>query len=125
MPVYTALVNQRGPVVEVLGWIELPAIYYALKRNADYSPAGAKGKKTHISYAMRVNAIPAYVMTPDASEQVAVVASYKKDAPASDEIPPKPLFGAVDGMVPDRKVPFGKALEVFPVPVSMSTVQNR
>jgi len=121
MPVYTALVNGRGPVVEILGWIELPAIYYALKRNADYSPSGPKGEKTHISYAMRVSAIPAYVMTPDASTQMASVVSYKADAPASDFIPPKPAFGAIDGMVPDRKVPFGKALEVFPVPTSMTS----
>jgi len=126
MPIYTALVNARGPVVEILGWIEIPSIYYALKRNADYSPTGAKGEKTHISYAMRINAIPAFVMTPDASAQVASVISYEADAPASDNIPPKPAFGAIDGMVPDKKVPFGKALEVYPVPSSVaSTAQNR
>ncbi|HYM36631.1 MAG TPA: hypothetical protein VET48_14625 [Steroidobacteraceae bacterium] len=118
LPVYTALVNARGPVVEVLGWIEIPAIYYALKRNADYSPAGPKGEKTHISYAMRVNAIPAYVITPDATAQLASVVSYK--AGALEEPPPKPLFGAIDGMVPDRNVPFGKALEVYPVPGSIA-----
>jgi hypothetical protein len=118
MPVYTALVNARGPVVEILGWIEIPSIYYALKRNADYSPSGRKGEKTHISYAMRVNAIPAYVMTPDATTEVAAIASYKAGADRSDELPPKPLFGAVDGMVPDKKVPFGQALVVFPVPRS-------
>jgi hypothetical protein len=115
-PIYTSLVNQRGPVVEILGWIELPAIYYALKRGADYSPAGAKGEKTHISYAMRVNAIPAYVMTPDSTEQAVSINSYKAGADPSDEIPPKPLFGAVDGMVPLKNVPFGKSLEVYPVP---------
>jgi hypothetical protein len=124
MPIYTALVNARGPVVEILGWIELPAIYYALKRNADYSVAGSKGQKTHISYAMRVNAIPAYVMTPDATAQVASVDSYAAQASPADEIPPKPLFGAIDGMVPDKKVPFGKALEVFPVPSSVSATAS-
>lgn len=120
MPVYTALVNARGPVVEVLGWIEIPSIYYALKRNADYSPAGPKGEKTHISYAMRVNAIPAYVMTPDASTQMVTASSFKTGADPSDEIPPKPAFGAIDGMVPDKKVPFGQALAVYPVPVPRS-----
>jgi hypothetical protein len=121
MPVYTALVNARGPVVEVLGWIELPAIYYALKKNADYSPTGPKGEKTHISYAMRISAIPAYVVTPDANTQVASVMSYK--AGVADEPPPKPLFGAIDGMVPDRdkKVAFGQALVVYPVPGSVSS----
>jgi hypothetical protein len=117
MPVYTALVNARGPVVEVLGWIEIPSIYYALKRNADYSPSDdgkGGGEKTHISYAMRINAIPAYVATPDAMTQVTSISSYKAGVP--DEPPPRPLYGAVDGMVPDRKVPFGKALEIYPVP---------
>ena len=118
MPVYTALVNARGPVVEILGWIEIPSVYYALKRNADYSPTGAGGEKTHISYAMRVNAIPAYVMTPDGTTQVASIASYKSGADPADELPPKPAFGAVDGMVPDKKVPFGQALVVYPVPRS-------
>lgn len=119
MPIYTALVKARGPVVEVLGWIELPSIYYALKRNADYSPT-RKGEKTHISYAMRLNAIPAFVMTPDATTQVAAVVSYKSAADPADYEPTKPAFGAIDGMVPDKKVPFGKALEVFPVPSSVA-----
>jgi hypothetical protein len=118
MPIYTALVNARGPVVEILGWIEIPSVYYALKRNADYSPAGPKGEKTHISYAMRVNAIPAYVMTPDGTTQVASVGSYKSGADPADELPPKPAFGAIDGMVPDKRVPFGQALVVYPVPRS-------
>ena len=118
LPIYTALVNARGPVVEILGWIEIPSVYYALKRNADYSPTGPKGEKTHISYAMRVHAIPAYVMTPDGTSQAAQVASYRSGADPADEAPPKPLFGAIDGMVPDKKVPFGQALVVYPVPRS-------
>ncbi len=124
MPIYTALVDARGPVVEVLGWIELPSIYYALKKNADYSPAGRKGEKTHISYALRINAIPAYVMTPDASAQVASVVSYKHDADPADELPPKPAFGAINGMVPDKKVPFGTALLVYPVPENTATTSQ-
>lgn len=114
MPVYKALVNARGPVVEILSWVELPSIYYALKRNADYSPAGSKGEKTHISYAMRVNAIPAFVMSADATTQMAAVTSFRDQA--APEPPPKPAFGAIDGMVPDKKVPFGQALVVYPVP---------
>jgi len=119
-PVYTALVNARGPVVEVLGWIELPAIYYALKRNADYSPTGPKGEKTHISYAMRVNAIPAFVMTPDASKQSTSVVSYKSGAPASDEIPPPPAFGAIDGLIQRPGMAVGNALELYPVPKDLA-----
>lgn len=114
--VYDALVNARGTVVEVLGWIELPAVYYALKRNADYSPAGANGEKTHISYAMRINAIPAFVMTPDASATVSSVASYRANYPKSDDVPPPPAFGAIDGLIQRPGLPVGNALEVFPVP---------
>lgn len=83
-PVYRGWVNARGPVIEVLTWVQLPAVWYALKRNADYSPAGPNGEKTHISYALWVSAIPAYVMTPDASEQVTRVVSYKDLAPSED-----------------------------------------
>lgn len=114
--VYDALVNARGTVVEVLGWIELPAVYYALKRNADYSPAGAGGEKTHISYAMRINAIPAFVMTPDARAPVTSVASYRANYPKSDDVPPPPAFGAIDGLIQRPGLPVGNALEVFPVP---------
>jgi hypothetical protein len=116
MPVYKALVNARGTVVEVLGWIELPAIYYALQRFADYSPAGADGERTHISYAMRVNAIPAFVMTPDASQPATSVVSYRADADPADERPPAPAFGAIDGLIQRPGLPVGNALEVYPVP---------
>jgi hypothetical protein len=126
-PVYDSLIKARGPVAEALGWIELPAVYYALKRNADYSPTGPKGEKTHISYAMRISAIPAYVVTPDAGAPVLAVTSYKSGANPVDTEPTKGLFGAIDGLVPDRdgKVAFGKALEVYPVPGSVaSTAAN-
>ncbi len=117
-PIYTAMVNARGPVVESLGWIELPAIYYALKRNADYSAAGAGGEKTHISYAMRLNAIPAFVVTPGASERVSSVVSYRANYPATDDVPPPPAFGAIDGLIQRPHLPVGDALERFPVPAN-------
>jgi hypothetical protein len=115
-PVYDALVRARGPVVEVLGWIELPSIYYALKRNADYSPSGPGGEKTHISYAMRVDAIPAFVMTPDAKAEMNSVISYRANYPKSDDNPPPPAFGAIDGLIQRPGLPVGNALEIFPVP---------
>ena len=80
-PVYDGWVNARGPVIESLTWVELPAVYYALRRNADYSPQGENGEKTHISYALRMDALPAYVVTPDASELATKVTSYKHAAP--------------------------------------------
>ena len=48
MPVYKGWVNARGPVIEALTWVRLPDVYYALKRNADYSPMGSSGE-TYIS----------------------------------------------------------------------------
>jgi hypothetical protein len=69
-PIYEAMVNARGPVVEPLGWVRLPDVYYALRRYADYSPTGPGGEKTYISYNMRVDATPAYVVNPDASGTV-------------------------------------------------------
>ena len=114
--VYDSLVNARGTVVEVLGWIELPAVYYALKRNADYSPSGLSGEKTHISYALRLHAIPAFVMTPDAAVPANSVVSYRANYPKSDDVPPPPAFGAIDGLIQRPGLPVGDALEKFPVP---------
>lgn len=68
-----------GQVNEVLTWINLPAAWYAMKRNADYSPTPG-GEKTHISFALRVDALPAFVMTPDAKDEIAAVRSYKAEA---------------------------------------------
>src|SRR5215470_3197337 len=79
--VYKGWVNARGPVIEVLTWVQLPAVYYALGRNADYSPTGPAGEKTHISFALRIDALPAFVVLPDASKEVASVESYKASAP--------------------------------------------
>lgn len=117
-PVYDGWVRARGPVIESLTWVRLPDVYYALKRSADYSPTGPGGEKTHISYAERVDAIPAFVMTPDASKQVTEVTSYK--AMASKEPPEKKKIYVVDGLVPDPKVPFGESLKVYPVPAKVS-----
>ena len=103
---YQGMVEARGSVIEQLFWVELPGVYRALKRNADYSPTGPGGEKTHISYALRIEAIPAFVMTPDAKTQVSSVESYKAIAP-----PPGPPLHAfitnkykiVDGIVPDPR----------------------
>jgi len=85
--------------------VQLPAVYYALRRNADYSPPGHRGVKTHISFALRIDALPAFVMTPDASKTVASVESYKASAPKEIVREVKLPFLVVDGIVPD---PSGK-----------------
>lgn len=99
--VYKAWVGGRGPVIEALTWVQLPSVYYALRRNADYSPTGLGGEKTHISFALRLDALPAFVMTPDASKEVASVESYKANAPQQPGLPIFP-FRVIDGIVPDR-----------------------
>lgn len=102
-PEYFGWVGGRGPVIESLTWAELPSIYYALRRNADYSPDGPNGEKTHISYALRIDALPAFVVEPDASDLVTSVVSYKHMAPPPDDAPVG-LFSRiriVDGIVID------------------------
>lgn len=84
LPIYEGLVNARGPVVEALTWVQLPDIYYALRRHADYSPTGPEGEKTFISYNIQVDALPAFVMQPDASSTVAAVTTYALQDPAAN-----------------------------------------
>jgi hypothetical protein len=102
--IYDGFVEARGQITEQLSWIELPGLYHALKRNADYSPTGPQGERTHISTAMRIEAIPAFVMTPDAKAEVAKVVSYKSIAPP---MPPQlhafitNKFNVTDGLVPN------------------------
>lgn len=121
-PVYQGWVNARGSVVEQLYHVELPGVYYALKRNADYSPTGPGGPRTHMSYAMRIEAIPAYVVAPDAAQQVAEVASYKSVAPPRYGVIPSVSFQSVvvDGIVRDRTgVPPGGPHVVIPPPTNL------
>ncbi|MEX1033216.1 MAG: hypothetical protein WDZ30_07630 [Cellvibrionaceae bacterium] len=112
-PVYDGWVNARGPVIESLTWVELPSVYYALKRNADYSPEGANGEKTHISFALRVDALPAYVMTPDYRQQAAAIKSYKALAPEQKR--ERQFSYTVDGVVPynDPNLKAGPDLDVL------------
>jgi hypothetical protein len=119
-PVYKGWVQARGPVIESLTWVELPGVWYALRRGADYSPTGRRGEKTHISYALRVDALPAYVMTPDAAEQVASVVSYKSlAAPEPARMAGVTSFGVVDGIVIDPRSklpPAGPKAVILPPP---------
>jgi hypothetical protein len=126
---HQGMVEARGSVIEQLFWVELPGVWRALKRNADYSPTGPGGEKTHISYALRIDAIPAYVMTPDAKAQVTSVDSYKAVAPPAG--PPLHAFitnkyRITDGLVPDPRT--GKILAgpnaIIPPPASMTSAAN-
>ena len=99
--------------------MQLPGVYYALQRNADFSPTGPAGEKTHISYAMRVDALPAFVMTPDGGKQVTEIASYKASAPPPSK-PSATTFTVIDGLVPDRnaKVQAGPTAIILPPTVA-------
>jgi hypothetical protein len=77
-------------------------VYYALKRNADFSPDGPKGEKTHISYALRIEAVPAYVLTPEANQVAATVQSYKSMASPDTAVKRSTSFYVIDGIVIDR-----------------------
>jgi len=125
-PIYRGWVNARGPVIEALTWVQLPAVYYALQRNADYSPKGSKGEKTHISYALRVSAIPAYVLTPDAARVASSVESYKAIAPQEPERVSGLFALVVDGIVPDRnaKIQAGPNAVILPPASAANTAET-
>jgi hypothetical protein len=109
----------------VLTWVQLPAVYYALRRNADYSPSGPGGEKTHISFALRIDALPAFVTTPDGSKEVASVESYKaiapKDSPKVAALP----FKIVDGIVIEPNAKFQAGPKAVILPPSTSSTNNR
>jgi hypothetical protein len=120
-PVYKGWVNARGPVIESLTWVQLPAVYYALRRSADFSPTGPGGEKTHISFALRIDALPAFVLTPDASSEVASVESYKASAAKETNRAAGLPFLVVDGIVPDRTGKFQAGPNAVILPPSTST----
>ena len=120
-PVYKGWVNARGPVIESLTWVQLPAVYYALRRSADYSATGQGGEKTHISFALRVDALPAFVLTPDASREVASIETYKASAPRETNRAAGLTFLVVDGIVPDRTGKFQAGPNAVILPPSTTT----
>ena len=62
--------SSAGVIHETLFHFELPAFWYALERHADFKPDPKTGKKTAISTAYRLNAIPAFVIAPDGSAPI-------------------------------------------------------
>jgi len=118
-------VNARGTVIEVLTWVQLPAVYYALRRNADYSPTGPGGEKTHISFALRIEALPAFVMTPDGSKEVASDESYKASAPKETARTAAGSFLVIDGIVPDRDGKIQAGPNAVILPPSTSATNKR
>jgi hypothetical protein len=52
----------QGHIKEYAGSINLPALYYGLKRNADYDPDPKTGQNRQISSAYLIEAVPAFVI---------------------------------------------------------------
>jgi hypothetical protein len=59
--VYYGFADQ-GHIKEYAGSINLPALYYALKREADYDPDPATGQNRQISSAYLIEAVPAFAV---------------------------------------------------------------
>lgn len=68
-----------GAIHEYLSDFQLPGWWYALKRNADGLPDPVTGEMRGISTAYAIDAVPAFVVTPDASEQVTVARLFEPE----------------------------------------------
>jgi hypothetical protein len=84
---------------------------------------GTGGEKTHISFALRIEALPAFVMVPDASKEVTSVQSYKAIAPKEPDRPAGGTF-VVDGIVPDRSGKFQAGPNAVILPPSASSTNK-
>jgi hypothetical protein len=61
MTIYYAMANE-GHIKEYAASIDVPAVYYALKRAADHDPDPATGENRQISSAYIMEAVPAFVV---------------------------------------------------------------
>jgi hypothetical protein len=59
--IYYGMADQ-GHIKEYAGSINIPALYYALKRNADYDPDPKTGENRQISSAYTIEAVPAFAV---------------------------------------------------------------
>lgn len=66
-----------GAIFELTMHINIPAYWYALQRSADGLFDANSGRYTAISSAFRYYAVPAIVVTPDASDEVTVAKLYE------------------------------------------------
>ncbi len=71
LPIYTSFAL-GGSVNELNLSIDVPGIYYALKRLADAYPDAKTGQNTYISSGYWIEAVPAFVVHPDATKTSAL-----------------------------------------------------
>ena len=60
--------GSSGFTTEFMTGVNLPAMYWALRKSADGSPDPKTGENTTISSAYRVAAVPAFLVTKDQNE---------------------------------------------------------
>jgi hypothetical protein len=64
--------NAKGGYIDERGFgVDAPALYYALRKCADADPDPATGENRAISAAYRIEAVPAFVLEPDAGRTAA------------------------------------------------------
>lgn len=68
-----------GAIHESLGQFQLPAWWYAMKRYADGMPDPVTGEMRGISTVYSITAEPAFVVSPDANEQVTVAKLFRPE----------------------------------------------
>lgn len=61
-------IADQGHIKEYATSINVPAVYYALKRNADYDPDPKTGQNRQISCAYFMDAVPAFVVPADGNK---------------------------------------------------------
>lgn len=61
---YTNYMTASNAIIELVTRIEAPAVWYALKRGADYGKDPKTGRNTKISMAFTLDALPAFVVAP-------------------------------------------------------------
>jgi hypothetical protein len=79
-----------GAIHELTTHVNMVGYWYALKKNADYSPQ-PQGERTAISTAYRLTLVPAFVTEPDGKNEVLTAKLYKGEYDKSIGRPRAPL----------------------------------
>ena len=66
LPIWYGLAS-AGYIKEYAASVDLPALYYALKKNADYDPDPKTGENRSISSAFMIEAVPAFLLPSEAA----------------------------------------------------------
>jgi hypothetical protein len=80
MPIDLIYRENSDYIRELTGHMSAPALYYALNREADGVPDPKTGKNTAISTAYRIDAVPAFAVTPSGDADVTVARAFEPDA---------------------------------------------